>query len=114
MTSITEASGAALHEDAGYELLSELAGIDTYDVNLRDHPKAWEALEKYGSAFALSDDIRKSLEWCATALQAVASSEGILESTTFRRGDTGESKSLEDILDEAEAALASLPVAPKE
>lgn len=28
-----------------YELLSKLAGVDTSDINLRDHPDAWEAFE---------------------------------------------------------------------
>jgi hypothetical protein len=28
-----------------YELLSKLAGVDTSDTNLRDHPDAWSAFE---------------------------------------------------------------------
>lgn len=31
--------------DAIYELLSKLAGVDVHDMNLRDHPDAWEAFE---------------------------------------------------------------------
>jgi hypothetical protein len=31
--------------DEIYELLSRLAGIDTHDINLRDHPEAWELFE---------------------------------------------------------------------
>jgi hypothetical protein len=29
-----------------YDALTELSGIDTYDVNLRDHPKAYEVLDR--------------------------------------------------------------------
>jgi hypothetical protein len=32
-------------EDAIYDALSKLAGIDTRDTNLRDHPEAWAAME---------------------------------------------------------------------
>jgi len=33
-------------DDQIYEMLSELAGIDTHDTNLRDHPKAYEIVNK--------------------------------------------------------------------
>lgn len=33
-------------EDRIYALLSELAGVDTHDVDLRDHTAAWEPVEK--------------------------------------------------------------------
>lgn len=51
-----EAASVAPQDDArdaaGHQLLSELAGIDTHDVNLRDHSEAWEALERYDSAIS--------------------------------------------------------------
>jgi hypothetical protein len=40
------------NEDAIYALLMDLAGVDTYDVNLRDHPDAWKAVEKFIAALS--------------------------------------------------------------
>lgn len=34
-------------EEAIYELLGDLAGVETWDVNLRDHPQAYAAVEKF-------------------------------------------------------------------
>lgn len=33
-------------DDRMYGALSDLAGLDTHDTNLRDHPKAYEVLER--------------------------------------------------------------------
>lgn len=33
-------------DDRMYDALSDLAGIDTHDMNLRDHAKAYEILDK--------------------------------------------------------------------
>lgn len=37
-------------ENAAYDCLSALAGVETYDVNLRDHPEAWKAIEAFAAA----------------------------------------------------------------
>lgn len=39
-------------DEAGYTLLSDLAGIDCYDTNLRDQPEAYAALDRYREACA--------------------------------------------------------------
>lgn len=39
-------------DEAGYTLLSDLAGIDCYDTNLRDQPEAYAALDLYREACA--------------------------------------------------------------
>lgn len=44
----TEGLGPAL-EDAAYACLSALAGVDTDDVNLRDHGEAWAAIEAFAA-----------------------------------------------------------------
>jgi hypothetical protein len=36
-----EPERAQKNEDVIYEALGELAGVDTHDINLRDHPEAW-------------------------------------------------------------------------
>ena len=36
-----------LVEDAARECLAALAGVDTYDTNLRDHGEAWAAIEAF-------------------------------------------------------------------
>lgn len=58
---LTNTSTPEREEQAGYDLLSELAGVDTYDINLRDHPKAWEALERYRAALASSPAAERTL-----------------------------------------------------
>lgn len=45
---LTDLLGPAL-EDAAYDCLSALAGVDTHDVNLRDHPEAWAAIEAFAA-----------------------------------------------------------------
>ena len=35
------------NEDRISNALSELAGIDCHDVDLRDHPEAWKAMERF-------------------------------------------------------------------
>lgn len=40
--------GTAL-EDAADDCLSALAGVETCDVNLRDHPDAWKAIEAFAA-----------------------------------------------------------------
>ena len=37
-------------ESEADDCLRSLAGLDTYDVNLSSHPKAWEALEVFARA----------------------------------------------------------------
>jgi hypothetical protein len=34
-------------DDLIYDALTELVGIDTHDISLRDHPRAWEVLERF-------------------------------------------------------------------
>lgn len=43
-SALSEGLGPAL-EDAAYDCLSLLASVETYDINLRDHPEAWAAIE---------------------------------------------------------------------
>ena len=37
-------------EAAAYDCLTALAGVETYDINLRDLPQAWEAIEAFAAA----------------------------------------------------------------
>lgn len=41
---------APVATDAAYEMLMALAGVDTHDMNLRDHPDAWAAVERYSAS----------------------------------------------------------------
>ena len=34
-------------KDCAYDMLCELAGLDTHDVDLRDNPEAYKAAEKF-------------------------------------------------------------------
>lgn len=43
-----------VNEGTDYSLLTDLASIDCHDVNLRDHPEAYEALERYRAILALA------------------------------------------------------------
>lgn len=45
---LTDGLGPAL-EDAAYDCMSALAGVETYDVKLRDHPEAWAAIEAFAA-----------------------------------------------------------------
>lgn len=45
---LTDQLGQAL-EDAAYECLMAMAGVDTHDVSLRDNPKAWAAIEAFAA-----------------------------------------------------------------
>ena len=45
---LTDQLGQAL-EDAAYECLMAMAGVETYDVSLRDHPQAWGAIEAFAA-----------------------------------------------------------------
>ena len=40
--------GPAL-EEAAYDCMSALSGVNTYEVNLRDHPDAWAAVEAFAA-----------------------------------------------------------------
>ena len=44
----SEGLGLAL-EDAAYECLTALSGVDTYDTNMRNHPQAWAAFEEFAA-----------------------------------------------------------------
>jgi len=37
-------------EAAAYDCLTALAGVETHDIDLRDHPRAWEAIEAFAAA----------------------------------------------------------------
>lgn len=45
---LSEVIGLAL-EDAAYDCMSLLAGVDTHDLDLRDHPEAWAAVEAFAA-----------------------------------------------------------------
>ena len=62
---LTDGLGPAL-EDAAYDCLSALAGVDTYDTNLRDHPKAWDALGNFENAVRDTEQAR-----CVAQLSAL-------------------------------------------
>jgi len=48
-------------ESAASDALSALAGVDTHDVNLCDHPKAWAAIEAFASAVRADEAERAQL-----------------------------------------------------
>lgn len=60
--------GPLLEEAAG-ECLAALAGVDTYDVNLRDHPTAWAAIEAFVAKVQAAE--RERWQRIATNAQAV-------------------------------------------
>lgn len=45
-----EVGEAPVAEDAAYEMLMALVDVDTHDMNLRDHPDAWAAVERYSAS----------------------------------------------------------------
>lgn len=56
-----------LPEDAASDCLSALAGVETYDVNLRDHGEAWAAIEAFAAKVRASERAR----WIAAVLEAL-------------------------------------------
>ena len=113
-----------MNEDQISNLLSDLVGIDTHDINLRDHPDAYAAVE--AALAPLLEDLaaheasnrirgedletlraenaklREALGWSAAVLQCLVN-DSLSDSSTFTVN--GEKRSLADVLDLADAAL---------
>lgn len=81
---LTDGLGPTL-EAAAEECLSALAGIDTYDVNLRDHPGAWAAVEAFAAkVWAQGRDCRtcrhfRGTQHCHSVLRCV-------DGSSYQRG----------------------------
>ena len=57
--------------DEIYECLSTLAGIDTHNVNLRDHSDAWNAMEAFAAAVLAEHGVFPFRVWPDGTVQAV-------------------------------------------
>lgn len=93
--------GPAL-EDAAYDCLSALAGVDTHDVNLRDHGEAWAAIEAFATKVQAAE--RERLLSMPTLMHACDA----LEQLSFVFVNEGETaaEALRRVRDVARAALA--------
>lgn len=60
------------NEDVIYDALCALAGVDTYDTNLRNHSKAWDVMEKL-AAHIYNEGRKDQQEVDAKLIESLAS-----------------------------------------
>lgn len=73
-------------------LLSVLAGVDTHDTNLRDHPAAWAAVERYAEALAAQRVAQERERWTDAVMSELDSNgqaEAIVRCVTGQPHETG-------------------------
>lgn len=55
-------------EAAAHDCLTALAGVETHDIDLRDHPQAWHAIEAFAAA-AQADAFERAARVCDALAQ---------------------------------------------
>jgi hypothetical protein len=96
-------------DDRMHGALSDLAGIDTHDTNLRDHPKAYEVLDRL-MTHAYGDGRKDEWQEWLPVLEALRRAVDALDALTDKVDRTGfaESDEFNRALDEIDLGRAAI------
>lgn len=117
-----EVGEAPVAEAAAYEMLMALAGVDTHDISLRDHPDAWAAVERYSASLVeqqareiaelkgLAERLKKEAQIHAqearTANSTIAEIYRCVSGGTGEPGNWNGAKPVRELLDDQRARLS--------